>query len=155
MQALVEVNTTEELLERLYQILAAEAKERGDTVDRISTSSFRTVEAHPVGRSGVLAFLDHYALVGWEPGDMRRAARDAYRVIGDKLARVGFTLHMVHHRNVPSIILTRKLGAEFLGMDRDGYIHYRLTLEAFKAAEAKKLHRGHTRGQKVTSTEGT
>lgn len=149
------VADTTRLLDRLHELLSAEAAERGATVDRINPAHFDDIEAHQVGRSGVLVFIHHYALVGWEKTDMRRAARDAYRVIGDKLARDGYTLHMVHHQNVASIILTRKLGAEFLGMDNDGYIHYRLTLEGYKAAEDKKLHRGRTDGKEVTTAEGT
>lgn len=145
---------TTELLERLHDLLTAEAARRGDTVDRLDPNEYRSVEAYPCGRSGVIVFIDHYALTGWEPQDVRRAARDAYRRLGDKLARDGFTLHMVHHLNIESIILTRKLGAELLGMDRDGYYHYRLTREGFKAAAANK-HRGRTNGQEVSPAEGT
>lgn len=147
--------TDQQLLERLYELLQAEAAARGDVVDRIDLLASRDIEVHPVGRSGVIAFIDGYALTGWEPADMRRASRDAYRVLGDKLLRDGETKHMVHHRNVPSTILIRKLGGEFLGVDADGYFHYRLTLEGYRKAQATHTKRGVTHGKEVSTTEST
>ena len=145
--------TEQQLLERLYELLQAEAAARGDEVDRIDLFSAPDIEVYPVGRSGVIAFIGGYALTGWEPADMRRAARDAYRILGDKLLRDGQTNHMVHHRNVPSTILIRKLGGEFLGYDSDGYFHYRLTLEGYRKAQATHLKRGVTHGKEVSTTE--
>lgn len=130
----------EQLLERLWQLLSAEAEARGDTVDRLVLDPGETVEAVECGQTGVLAFIRGYALCGWEDWDKRHAARDAYRALGVKLARDGFTLHMVHHRNVKSIILTRKLGAKFLGYDDNGYIHYRLTHDDYLAAQRRHKH---------------
>lgn len=146
---------TAQLLRELHAHLQREATARGDTVDELSAFDQPDAEAHRVGRRGVLAFIGGYAVVGWDAQDMRPAARDAYRVLGRKLAEVGQTRHMVHHRNVPSIILTRKLGAEFLGYDADGYIHYVLTHKGYLAAQAKHLNRGSPNGQEISAAEGT
>lgn len=125
-------------MERLHELLTASAAKWGQDVDRIPASC--NVEAHRVGRSGVLAFVEGYALCGWEPNDPL-APRDAYRLLGEYLREHGMTRHMVYPRNLASVRLTRKLGAVPQGVDADGYVHYTLTYDGYRAAAAKHLGR--------------
>lgn len=87
------------------------------------------VELHEVSPGGVLAFVGDYVLAAWPPEEQLRAARKAYRLIRARVAARGFTLHMVYPRNFRSVIVTRKLGAKLLGVDSDGFVHYRLGTE--------------------------
>ena len=129
---------TAALMERLHELLSASAAKWGEAVDRIPASC--DVVAHRVGRSGVLAFVEGYALCGWDPDD-RRAPRDAYRLLGERLRDYGPTRHMVYPLNLASVRLTRKLGAVPQGVDADGYVHYVLTYDGYRAAAAKHLGR--------------
>ena len=132
------VSDTRALMDRLHELLARSAARWGEAVDPIPASY--DVAAYPVGRSGVLAFVEGYALCGWEPDD-RRAPRDAYRLLGERLRDHGPTRHMVYPLNLESVRLTRKLGAVPQGVDADGYVHYILTYAGYRAAAAKHLGR--------------
>lgn len=132
------------LLDRLHDLLSQEAARRGDTVDRLDDHAV-DLEVCPVGQSGVIALINGYVIAGWPPAERRAAARDAYRILHQWLQERGVTKHMVHPLNFQSVIVTRKLGAKPIGVDRDGYVHYNLTLEAFE-------ERHH--GKEVAAPEG-
>lgn len=119
-------------MERLHQLLAESHGRFGEQIAKIDefTGGWDT-EVHPVGPSGVLAFLGDYVLAAWPDAEQRLASRDAYRVLLKRLDERGFTRHMVHPCNFRSVKLTRKLGAKPLGVDSDGYVHYILTRERF------------------------
>jgi hypothetical protein len=92
---------------------------------------FDDVEIHPLGRTGAIAFIGDYVLTAWPDDEMRACCRDAYRILGSRLEARGFTRHMVHPLNFPSVKLTRKLGAIPVGVDSDGFVHYILTKYRF------------------------
>lgn len=119
------------LLERLHFLLSEEAATRGDTIDRLDENAV-DLEVLPVGRTGVIALINGYVLAAWPPEERRAAARDAYVVLWGWLRERGVTKHMVNPRNFQSVKVTRKLGAVPIGVDKDGYVHYTLTLEAFE-----------------------
>lgn len=127
-----------DLLERLRAHLQRSHARWGHEVERLPHTA--DAVAYPCGHSGVLAFIGGYALCGWDPDD-RRAPRDAYRLLGERLRDHGPTRHMVYPLNLESVRLTRKLGAVPQGVDADGYVHYVLTYDGYKAAALKHLGR--------------
>lgn len=89
------------------------------------------VEIHELSPCGVLAFVGDYVLAAWPDDEIRTASRAAYRILSQRLQRRGFTRHMVHPANFRSVKLTRKMGAEPIGIDADGFVHYVLLTERF------------------------
>ena len=89
------------------------------------------VEFHEVSPSGVVAFVGDYCLGAWPDDEIRIAAPAAHRVLSARLRERGFTRHMVHPLNFRSVKLTRKMGAEPIGVDADGFVHYVLRSERF------------------------
>lgn len=130
--------TQAELFARLHAHLQRSHARWGHEVETLPATA--DAVAYPCGRSGVLAFIGGYALCGWDADD-RRAPRDAYRQLGDRLRDHGPTKHMVFPLNLESVRLTRKLGAVPQGVDGDGYVHYILTYDGYRAAAAKHLGR--------------
>lgn len=117
---------------RLYGLLMAEHAKWGIEPDSMAEMLQRDdCEFHPVGQLGVVAFIGDYCLVAWPPGEHAAAARQALRVIGQRLRDRGFTLHMVYPLNFRSVKTTRKMGALPIGSDSDGFMHYRLDRERF------------------------
>lgn len=133
-----------QLLERLHALLSEEAAARGDTVDRLDDLAV-DLEVVPMGRTGVMALINGYVLAAWPPEEQAVAAPQAFRQIHQWLKERGVTRHMVHPRNFRSVKVTRRLGAKPKGYDRDGYMHYELTLKAFE-------ERHH--GKEVAAPEG-
>lgn len=121
-----------QLLDRLHELLSIEAARRGDTIDRLDEFAV-DLEVYPVGQSGVIALINGYVIAAWPFRERRRASVEAYQILHQWLRERGVTKHMVHPLNGHSVIVTRKLGAKPIGVDRDGYMHYTLTLEAFEA----------------------
>lgn len=145
--------TKRQLLERLHHLLVASHQPLGQVVEVVSEEDAAKMDVYPCGHTGVIAFTGEYVLTGWEHSDLQAAARDAYRHLGERLKRQGFTRHMVYPMNFRSVILTRKLGAVPVGLDADGYVHYILTLEAFEKAAAEHLRREDPEnGKKVQTT---
>ena len=122
------------LLSWLQEHLEGSNTHIGDVIG--SVESLDDVEVHHLGGRGVLGFLGDYALCGWGKSDMPQAPQAAYRLLHDRLRRVGYTRHMVHPLNFSSVVLTRKLGAKPVGVDDDGFVHYVLTLEDFERSPA-------------------
>jgi hypothetical protein len=146
-----------ELLDRLYELLATSGLEHGEVVDPLD-EMLADLEVHAVGKSGVAAFFGDYLLAAWPPAERVEATAKTYRLIGERLEERGLIRFMVHLRNVRSIIATRRLGGRPLGVDKDGYIHYLLTREAFANRGRRtglkikpREHTGH--GQEVTASE--
>lgn len=138
--------TCHQLLLRLHALLQASHGAFGATVDTVEKFDGPDLEVFPIGEGGVLAFIHDYAICGWEDDD-RAAPHAAYTVLHDRLRRRGFTRHMVHPRNLRSVRLTRKLGAEPQGVDSDGYMHYVLTLERFEQVARDNLSRKRRRSE--------
>lgn len=120
-----------QLLERLHDLLRQEAAARGDTVDRLDDQAV-DLEVVPMGRTGVMALINGYVLAAWPPEEQAVAAPMAFRQIHQWLLERGVTRHMIHPANFRSVKVTRRLGAKPVGYDRDGYMHYELTLKAFE-----------------------
>lgn len=117
---------------RLYGYLAATHAQWGVEMEPIEEMLGRDdVELHALGQAGVLAFVGDYVLAAWPPDDQVRASRDCHRVLSKRLRERGFTLHMVYIKNSRSGRITRKIGALPLGIDADGFVHYRLDSERF------------------------
>ncbi len=89
------------------------------------------VQYHLVGRTGVLAFIGDYVLAAWPDDERLAASRDVHRLTSQRLKERGFTLHMVYAMNLRSVKLTRKVGAVPIGVDADGFVHYRLDCANF------------------------
>lgn len=73
---------------------------------------------------------DNYAVV-IDP-EQKHYTRDVVRALGVRLRTMSPIRAAVHHRNVASIIANRRLGAEWIGVDDQGYHHYLLTREGFR-----------------------
>jgi hypothetical protein len=117
---------------RLYGFLMAEHAQWGIEPDSMTEMLGRDdCEFHPVGQLGVVAFIGDYCLAAWPPWDQLSSCRAAYRVIGQRLRERGFTLHMIYPRNFRSVKVTRKMGALPLGVDSEGFMHYRLDRERY------------------------
>jgi hypothetical protein len=145
----------DELVARLHRILSDSHEKFGQDLGPLCPGAdMSDLEIHPVGRTGAIAFVGDYVLVGWEDHDMRRASRDAWRCLYERLQKRGFTRHVVYPMNFRSVIQTRKLGAVPQGVDADGYVHYLLTLDAFLQAPAARHCRGHSNGQEVAASQG-
>jgi predicted xylose isomerase-like sugar epimerase len=125
------VNDERQLLDRLHALLSEEAARRGDTIDRLDENAV-DLEVYPVGQSGVMALINGYVIAAWPRRERIRASVEAFQILHLWLRERGVTKHMVHPLNFPSVIVTRKLGAVPIGVDRDGFVHYNLTLEAFE-----------------------
>lgn len=123
--------TETQLLERLHALLSEEAAVRGESVDRLEQDAV-DLEVLPCGRTGVIALINGYVLAAWPPEEQAVAAPAAYRQIHQWLQERGLTRHMVSPRNYRSVRVTRRMGARPVGYDRDGYMHYELTLKAFE-----------------------
>ena len=130
------------LLGRLHELLVEAHGRFGQSVDPIDEHTVPAdFEVHPVGPSGVLAFLGDYVLTAWPDAEQRVAARDAYQLLWERLKERGFTRHMVFPLNFRSVKLTRRLGAKPLGVDEHGYVHYLLTLADFEAHVPRLRHK--------------
>lgn len=146
------------LLARLQHLLEGAHARFGQSIEPINEHTVPAdFEVHPVGPSGVLAFLGDYVLAAWPDEEQRPAARDAYNLLWQRLRERGLTRHMVHPLNFRSVKLTRRLGAKPKGVDADGYVHYELTLEAFESHVPRSRHHveGLPHGQEVAAAEGT
>lgn len=120
-----------ELLDRLHDLLTAEAARRGDTIDRLDELA-PDLEVYPVGSTGVVALINGYVLAAWPPEERHAATPATLRYIHQWLQERGTLRHMVHPLNFQSVKATRRLGAVPKGYDSDGYFHYELTLQAFE-----------------------
>lgn len=148
-----------ELLDRLHRLLVASHAPLGAEVDRITPETADPdMEVYPCGSTGVIAFVGDYVLCGWEDNDLHAASAEAFRRLHQRLQERRYTLHMVQPRNFRSVKLTRKLGAVPIGVDEDGYVHYRLTLEGFEAKTGAKRPPSNLRytnyGQEVETSKG-
>lgn len=132
------------LLKRLHELLQAAHARFGVAVDELDPS-VADLEVYPCGPTGVLAFIGDYVLAAWPDDEMRAAAPVAYRLLERRLEERGFTRHMVHPLNFRSVKLTRKIGAEPLGVDADGFVHYILRRENYcrpQFLKREEVHRG-------------
>ena len=66
------------------------------------------------------------------PKDGRPFSRRILVKLAEKLEKTHELRSIVHHKNVDSIIGTRRLGATLEGVDDNGYFHYLLTRESYK-----------------------
>jgi hypothetical protein len=120
------------LLNAAHRFCGADVELMSDVMADLQRAALRDdAEIHQLSPTGVLAYFNGYVMAAWPPYEMRAASREAYRVMEHLLEAHGETLHMVHPLNFPSVKLTRKMGAEPIGVDKDGFVHYRLTREAF------------------------
>lgn len=85
-------------------------------------------EVYPCG-SGALTITRRewatYVSVGFPDRDFR-GYREAYRLFCRNLERYGALVAVVHPRNLPSVRLVVKLGGVPLGIDPEGFIHYKI-----------------------------
>lgn len=150
------------LLQRLHELLVDASARFGEEVDPIDPDTCPPdMEVYPVGRSGVVALIGGYLLAAWPPDERNEASPAAMRYIRGWLEARGQIRHMVFWRNAPSIIATRRLGAEPIGVDPDGYIHYITTLEDFNTRELGSIRAQNKRagdrtdnGQEVAASQG-
>lgn len=135
------------LLERLYELLVDASNGFGEVVEPLDELT-ADLEVYAVGDSGVAAFFGDYLLAGWPPAERIKATAKTYRLIAERLKERGLVRFMVHSGNFRSIIAVRRLGGLPHGVDKDGYIHYLLTREAF-------ADRGRRTGLKIKAREYT
>lgn len=129
------------LLLRLHGYLAATHKALGIPFDPIAdliAAQDDEVVLHEVGETGVVAFIGDYCLLAWPPSEHFRARRQAWRLLEARLKLRGFTRHVVALANWRSMRVTRRIGAQSLGIDADGFVHMLLTYDNFLAGKAAR-----------------
>lgn len=107
-----------------------------DSFDALIDAS-KDAELFALGSAGVAAFLGDYVYMAWPPDAKHVAVRAALRVLSDRLDSHGFVLHAVYPLNARSVVATRRLGAVPIGVDADGFVHYKLTRDGFRYGKAK------------------
>lgn len=107
-----------------------------DTFDKLIDAS-RGAELHDLGGGAVAGFLNDYVYLAIPPDARHVATKAALRVLSNRLNTHGFVFHAVYPLNARSVIATRRLGAVPIGVDADGFVHYKLTQEGFRYGQAK------------------
>lgn len=92
---------------------------------------------HSVSKTGVVGFSGDYVMAAWPPNETAQAACRAVRLIIRRVETHGFVLYAVYPLNARSVIATRKIGAVPLGVDEDGFVHYRLDRKHGQAESTK------------------
>jgi hypothetical protein len=122
---------------RLFHLLKVTHAGLGYRGDPPSAAELHDMELHEISPAGVLGIGGSgYLLVAFPPDERRRATRAALGIIEAALQARGELKMSVFMFNFPSIRVAKKLGGELLGVDRDHFFHYRLTLGGYRYGQA-------------------
>ena len=111
------------------------------------------LDVRQVGERSFVGCKDGCFAVLIDPAE-RGTTRRVLVVLAEWMQREGRLRAMVRWNNFPSIIGIRKLGAQLLGVDADGYFHYELTREGFRYGKAKRAAATEpAAGQRCTASD--
>lgn len=124
--------------QRMYLAMVTTCRELGIPPCHLELIKTDRAEFHELGDGSLLSFTetewgDVYVSLFLFSDAVPATGRRALKLLVQRLRR-GPVIGIIHPKNQPSAILATKLGAEPLGVDPDGFIHYKFTLERCKHA---------------------